>query len=126
MEIAGKFMLDYKPWLIACKTSFSWFNVFVSHAGFSRLWQNENDLESPFSILWNRGEVKRLHQVQVFGHTPHSLRGPMWIEESNAWNIDSGAYKGNGLSAIRLNKKGEMLNSFFVDTAASDKIESIE
>lgn len=94
-------------------------HVFVSHAGISN---------SPFcmdekhsdGLLWNRGAIKNIGKMQVFGHTPVKSGKPLFIEESNAWNIDTGAYRGKSLSAIRMDSYGKMTEIISIATSRED------
>ena len=96
-------------------------HIFFSHAGISETANPFNHIH-PDGILWNRQRIKNIGKTQVIGHTPIESDKPTFFSESNCWNIDTGAYKGNGLSALRLNEKGEMLAYYFVPTHPKDII----
>lgn len=94
--------------------------VYCSHAGISSAAENPFDLESKYSVIWNRQELKNLGKLQVIGHTPLSDGVPNYTEISNSWNIDTGAYRGINLSAIRLSAKGELVEKIIIPTDERD------
>lgn len=93
-------------------------HVYCSHAGVSGATDNPFDLESPFSIVWNRQDLKNVGKLQVIGHTP--IDEPSYTEFSNSWNIDTGAYRGNYLSALRLSDEGKLLEKVSMPTDKRD------
>ena len=94
-------------------------HVFFSHAGISHA-DDPFDYTHRESILWNRQPIKNIGKTQAVGHTPTSAKEPLFLVEGNCWNVDTGAYKGNGLSALRLNERGEKMASYFVPTHPKD------
>lgn len=106
-------------WIKELPTNWENEHVFVSHAGISHslFCMDENHAEG---LLWNKGVIKKLTKTQVIGHTPHKNRKPLFMEESNCWNVDTGAYLGNNLSAIKLSEKGELIDMFSVKTLSAD------
>lgn len=93
--------------------------LFISHAGrsFSDNYLVEDD---PQSILWNKTPIKKLFKTQVIGHTPHQNKKPVFYSESNTWNVDTGAYLGNYLSALKLDEKGNFIDFYSVATVNKD------
>jgi serine/threonine protein phosphatase 1 len=105
----------------------TWFSTFpllfktphllVTHAGVT-------DIENPFDpnhkdgVLWNRKEIKRLDQLQVFGHTPQD--NAVFNQKSNSINIDTGAFKNNKLTAIVVKKDGIIHDLVTEKTADED------
>lgn len=64
--------------------------VMISHAG---IIEGGNDV----SILWNRDTPAFIHQLQIFGHTPHKEM----IHKKNYYaNIDTGCVYENKLTAV--------------------------
>ncbi len=96
-------------------------HVFFSHAGISHTTDPFNYCDRE-GILWNRQPIKNIGKTQAVGHTPTLEPGPKFLAASNCWNVDAGAYKGNGLSALRLNERGEKLADYFVPTHPKDMI----
>ncbi|WP_442795543.1 metallophosphoesterase family protein [Pelobium manganitolerans] len=98
-------------------------NFIVSHAGIS-------DSENPFDpnnkegVVWQRNETKKLPQLQVFGHTPKE--DALYDANVHAINIDTGAYKCNKLTALLLDKNGNISNIISVPTANEDMPEKKE
>lgn len=73
----------------------------VTHAGITTT-------ENPFleaaddSVLWNRKPLRNLGKLQIHGHTPLQANQALYNPLSHSWNIDTGAYYGFGLTAIRI------------------------
>jgi len=87
--------------------------VFASHAGVST-----TDLpfveENMDGVLWNRGTLKNIGKVQVFGHTPTVSRFPEFDGVANTWNIDGGTSYGRNLCGLRLAWDGTFLGSVVI------------
>ena len=115
----GKNAQDDLDWLKGNPLVYENDFLFVSHAG---LTQTENPYEEDDrdSLIWNRKPLLRLKKVQVHGHTPHSRKGPHYTRKSNSWNIDTGACFGQGLSSLRLDSKGKLLEKIFIKTDQRD------
>ena len=94
-------------------------HVFISHAGISHSenFMDENDSQG---ILWNKTSLKKLNKVQVIGHTPHENQKPVFLQEYNTCNVDTGAYLGNCLSALKLDSKGNFIDFFSISTSSKD------
>jgi serine/threonine protein phosphatase 1 len=91
----------------------------VTHGGISHTAypfdENNND-----GVLWNRQPLKNIGKVQVHGHTPLKRRDPAYDALANAWNIDTGAVYGYGLTGLRLDARGNLLAQFFEATDQRD------
>lgn len=72
------------------------------------------------NILLDRSLPDQLGKVQIHGHTPLMCFNPVFFSKMNSWNLDTGAFLGWGMSAIRINDKGEVLNTFFERTDYRD------
>jgi len=72
------------------------------------------------NILLDRLLPDDLGKLQIHGHTPLMCFNPVFFPEINSWNLDTGAYLGWGMSAIRINDKGDVLNTFFERTGHRD------
>jgi len=83
--------------------------IFVSHAGVS-MTGDPFDLANPSNVLYNRSPLKNIGKLQVIGHTPTNGT-PLYEPQNNYCNIDTGAFKGQALTAVRLSADGS-LNEF--------------
>lgn len=103
------------------KLPIKWENdsLFISHAGRSNS-ENYFDENNKDGLLWNKSEIKKLNKIQVIGHTPHENKKPIFLSESNTWNIDTGAYLGKFLSALKLDEKGNFIDFYSVATFSKD------
>ncbi len=72
------------------------------------------------NILLDRSLPDNIGKMQIHGHTPLMCFNPVFFSKINSWNLDTGAFLGWGLSAIRINDKGEVLNIFFERTDSRD------
>lgn len=106
-------------WLDAMPSKFETENLLISHAGVSET-DNPFDETNRNGIFWNRNPLKNLGKLQIHGHTPTKKNQPIYDVHSNSWNIDTGAYLGIGLSAVKLNYDGELLDHIFVKTHLED------
>jgi serine/threonine protein phosphatase 1 len=94
-------------------------SIFISHAGisYSENYLDENDSDG---LLWNKSSIKKINKIQVIGHSPHENKKPIFIPEQNVWNVDTGAYLGNYLSALKLDDRGNFIDFFSVSTSNKD------
>jgi serine/threonine protein phosphatase 1 len=94
-------------------------SVFISHAGisYSENYLDENNKEG---LLWNKSAIKKINKIQVIGHTPHENKKPIFLPEFDTWNIDTGAYLGKFLSALKLDEKGNFIDFYSVPTSLKD------
>jgi serine/threonine protein phosphatase 1 len=99
----------------------SWENerVFISHAGISTS-PYCMDEKHPDGLLWNRSGIKNIGKLQVYGHTPIRSGTPEYDPESYSWNIDTGAYRGKKLSALRISPEGKVTEVVSVPTVRED------
>ncbi len=94
-----------------------WYNhpdAFITHAGFSSYYKKslpsgykknldtlgkiiDKEIESDHGVMWNRDKLLNLGVLQIVGHT-HSME-PKLDNSANALYIDTGAFRGNKLSA---------------------------
>ncbi|MCH7413592.1 serine/threonine protein phosphatase [Belliella sp. R4-6] len=122
LEQFSKHKIDpkkYIDWLNAMPLYWENKNVVVSHAGFSGV-GSPLDLNNPDGVLWNRKSLVNLGKIQVIGHTPLVDGRPEFQSSSNSWNIDTGAYKGNCLTGIKLNNDGTFLEVISIPTDPKD------
>jgi len=93
--------------------------LFVSHAGLANTDQPFNE-NNPDGLLWRRGPLRNIGRRQVVGHTPTPDGIPVFDEASNAFYLDTGAYAGNGLTALRFSPTGELLDTITIPTHPDD------
>lgn len=93
--------------------------IFVSHAGISGM-ANLQDPRSKDGLLWSRRKPINIGKLQIIGHTPGWDGVPKYYIESNAWNIDTCAYGGICLTAIRLTGDGQFKEFLSVPTDGRD------
>lgn len=72
------------------------------------------------NILLDRSLPDDLGKIQIHGHTPLMCFNPVFFPKIKSWNLDTGAFLGWGMSAIRINDKGDVLNTFFERTDNRD------
>jgi serine/threonine protein phosphatase 1 len=115
-------LAEHLPWLE--KRPLMWQNehVLVSHAGLNASPHALNP-EHHDGLLWARGPLKRLNQLQVVGHTPMARNEPKFDRESNALYIDTGAVFGGNLTAARLSPTGKVLDMVLVPVSPEDLLE---
>ncbi|UOR06156.1 metallophosphoesterase [Hymenobacter aerilatus] len=94
-------------------------HLFISHAGLADTPQPLSEA-NPDGILWRRGPLRNLGRRQVVGHTPTPDGTPVFDEAANAFYLDTGAYTGRGLTAIRLSPTGDLLDTITIPTHADD------
>ncbi|RSK31722.1 metallophosphoesterase [Hymenobacter metallilatus] len=93
--------------------------VVVSHAGFADT-ATPLDPDNPQGVLWRRGPLRNLGRRQVVGHTPTTDGQTSFDATSNTLYVDTGAYLGLYLTAVRLTAAGELLTEFAVPTSRLD------
>ncbi|MCH7401083.1 metallophosphoesterase [Belliella kenyensis] len=110
---------DYQPWINELPLHWENDHVLISHAGFSGIGDPFEQNNSQ-NVLWSRRRPMKLDKVQIIGHTPLTSEHPQYYPESNTWNIDTGAYKGNYLSGIKLEDDGTLIELISIPTDMQD------
>ncbi|MBX7154876.1 MAG: metallophosphoesterase [Bacteriodetes bacterium] len=90
----------------------------ISHAGVTDTDEPFDELNS-LGVVWNRSELKNIGKVQIIGHTPLPSK-PEYRKTENVWNIDTGAYRGNTLTGLRLSEHGDVLETIQLPTDKAD------
>lgn len=93
--------------------------IFVSHAGISENSSDPYDLNDAESIIWNRSRMKAIGKMQIIGHTPYP-NGPRYDKGSNTWNIDTAAVYGAKLTGIRVDEKGQVVETVSIRVCEVD------
>lgn len=96
-------------------------HVLVSHAGVAKVLAPLSE-DNPDGILWRRGPLLNLGIMQVVGHTPTEDGKPRFDAESLTLYIDTGAYHGRNLTAVRLSDHGHLLETISIPTHRTDLI----
>jgi serine/threonine protein phosphatase 1 len=72
------------------------------------------------NLILNRELPDNIDKLQIHGHTPIMCNNPVYYPKINCWNIDTGAFLGWGMSAIRINEEGKILDTYFINTDLRD------
>lgn len=95
-------------------------HLLISHAGFADT-PTPLDPDNPQGVLWRRGPLRHFPaQRQVVGHTPSPDGQTVFDQTSNTVYLDTGAYNGLCLTAVRFSPTGELLAEFSVPTSRLD------
>lgn len=96
-------------------------HVLVSHAGRADTLL-PFDPTNPEGSLWRRGPLRPLGKLQVVGHTPTDDGHPRFDAASQALYLDTGAYRGQALTAARLSETGDVLEIISLPTDPRDLV----
>lgn len=112
-------LAQHLPWLE--KRPLLWQNehVLVTHAGIANS-AHAFDRDSSDGLLWARGPLKKLDQLQVVGHTPMEQNEPVFDADSKTIYLDTGACFGGNLTGVRLTPTGEVLDIFMMPVDPAD------
>ncbi len=114
-----------------------WYNhedAFITHAGFSSYYKKflktgykkdlnllgeiiDHEIESDHGVMWNRDKLLDLGKLQIVGHT-HNLEAKI-DKSAHALYIDTGAYRGNKLSAAII-EHSKIIEILSVETVPKD------
>ena len=94
--------------------------VLITHAGISLHARDPFNPDSSRGVLHNRSALKDVGKLQLFGHVVQEDFQPRYFAEAHAWGIDTGAWRGGGLTGIRLTRTGEILEILREPTLESD------
>ena len=99
-----------------------WENEFVliSHGGIAEGVKNPFRESSFKSVLWNRGKIKNIGKMQIYGHAALGGGRAKYNEKSNAWDIDTAASYGGYLTALRVSGGGEVIEEVRVKANKKD------
>lgn len=109
-----------KNWLKNLPIKWENSHVLITHAGVSRSSSNPFNPYSEANVLINRESLRLLPKLQITGHVVQPLGKPTYVPRENAWHIDTGAYLGMGLSAVRITYNGELVDIITQETDARD------
>ena len=94
--------------------------MLLTHAGISMSVKNPYSYTNPRGVLHNRSSLRNMGKVQIFGHMIQGNGKIDYSELANAWCIDTGAWLGQSLSAMRLTYEGKILETIQVKTLPED------
>ncbi|MDG1252361.1 MAG: metallophosphoesterase [Schleiferiaceae bacterium] len=94
--------------------------VLITHAGVSLHARDPFNADSSRGVLHNRSALKDVGKLQIFGHVVQEDHQPRYFSESHAWGIDTGAWRGGGLTGLRLTRTGEIIEILREPTADAD------
>ena len=95
-------------------------HLLVTHAGVSKGAKNPYYVNGVKSVLHNRSPLKNLGKLQVHGHDILKSAKATYAKTSNSWNIDTGAWAGERLTGLKVNRKGKLLDLIEVETNLMD------
>lgn len=94
--------------------------MLITHAGISESVKNPYSYTNPRGVIHNRSSLRNIGKVQVFGHMVQGNGKVDYSELANAWCIDTGAWLGKNLSALRLSYEGKILETIQIKTLPED------
>ncbi len=110
---------EFYEWLKDRPLKFEEETFTVTHAGISNT-KSPYEEENEDGVLWNRKELKNINKLQIHGHTPLLNSTPYYTRKSNSWNIDTGAVYGFGLTGLKIDNDGKVLEILNVRTEKKD------
>ena len=120
-KLKPKLLAKHLPWLEQRPLLWQNDHVLVSHAGLADIpLAVAMDRDSSDGILWRRGPLRRLPQLQVVGHTPMDDGEPIHDPDSHTMYIDTGAVFGRNLTGLRLSPTGEVLDIIMIPVDPND------
>jgi serine/threonine protein phosphatase 1 len=96
--------------------------MLITHAGISKSVRNPYNYTNPRGVLHNRSELRNVGKLQVYGHMIQADGKMLFSASANAWCIDTGAWIGQKLSALRISEKGALLEKIQVQTMPEDMV----
>ena len=121
-KLHPKMLVQHLPWLAQRPLLWQNEHVLVSHAGLADS-PHAHDPDHADGLLWRRGPLKKLGQLQVVGHTPTDDGDPHFDDATNTLYIDTGACYGRNLAGVRLSPTGEVLALVLIPTHLEDLTE---
>ncbi|MBG8555565.1 metallophosphoesterase [Hymenobacter guriensis] len=112
-------LAEHLPWLASRPLLWENDALFISHAGLADTPEPLHE-DNPNGILWRRGPLLQIGKRQIIGHTPTPDGKTLFDAATDALYIDTGAYLGRGLTAVRLSPAGQLLETLTVPTRRRD------
>jgi serine/threonine protein phosphatase 1 len=95
-------------------------HMLITHAGIGKATENPFKESNPHGVLFNREPIKKMEQVQVYGHKYLDDGKPLFNIKTNSWNIDTAAWMGKALTGVLFDYQGNKKNIFTVPTSGED------
>jgi serine/threonine protein phosphatase 1 len=83
--------------------------VLITHAGVALHARDAFNIHSSRGVLHNRSTLKNVGKLQVYGHVIQEGGQAHFDPVAQAWGIDTGAWRGGGLTGIRMQRTGELI-----------------
>ncbi|PQA97070.1 serine/threonine protein phosphatase [Chryseobacterium shigense] len=97
--------------------------LMITHAGISETEDPYNENHDD-SVLWNRKDLKNIGKLQVHGHTPLKRNAPLFNDNSNSINIDTGAVYGFGLTGLKVSADSSVIEIINIPTDVRDTMKT--
>lgn len=94
--------------------------LLVTHAGIAATARAPYNESSSRGVLHNRSPLRSVGKLQVFGHVVQPTGKPTFFAATRAWGIDTGCWRGGGLSALRIGPEGTVLQVIQEPTDPND------
>lgn len=119
---AGLNLGEIRDWL--SNTPLKWENdkVLITHAGIGKESLDPFNVNSRHGVLYNRGHLKRMDQLQIKGHSIVEGNKPLFSPSENAWYLDTGAWCKKYLSGLRISSDGEKMEVIRTRTKKKDML----
>lgn len=107
-------------WMKALPLKWETPSVLITHAGISPFSKDPFGPNARRGVLHNRSAVKNVGKVQIHGHMLQDDGEPLYSASSNSWCIDTAAWTGKQLTALRFSYDGKILDTIRVKTIEKD------
>lgn len=103
---------------------YKWENpsILITHAGISKTATHPYTNSNPRGVIHNRSAIRNVGKVQIYGHMIQTDGKINFSPAANAWCIDSGAWLGKRLSALRMSYDGELIERIQIETLPADMV----
>lgn len=107
--------ISLKKHLKSLPLYWQWGQVVVTHCGLTSL-----DYPEKVRMAFHKRKVVAVGKTQVYGHIPTQDNAIAYSKKADAYNLDTRAWAGFALSAVRLSRSGELLEKISVPTDPRD------
>jgi serine/threonine protein phosphatase 1 len=94
--------------------------LLVTHAGVAATARDPYNAFSSRGVLHNRSPLRSVGKLQLFGHVVQLTGKPTFFAAPRAWGIDTGCWRGGGLSALRIGYEGSVMQVIQEPTDPTD------
>ena len=95
-------------------------HLLVTHAGIAATARAPYNAYSSRGVLHNRSPLRSVGKLQIFGHVVQPTGKPTFFAAPRAWGIDTGCWRGGGLSALRIAYEGSVMQVIQEPTDPTD------